>query len=246
MDFTATVKASGAYRNRFFDNASTRRVDRQQLATIVREWYPVTQAFCLGLLRYNALLSDLIETAPDVVSRTRIERACLVPVEIAAEEFGMGKHGVDGIHYQMFARLGEPLGISVGELQSHPRGTLPATRSLVDEIRSAFSSMLAGAACVRVVEGTAYNIVEAMDHMFGSATTDDGHRLFDERQMQYISLHLVIEKVHDEMSGSFIEDLVESDEDAEEFQDALVRIAGRFHRFWKAMDDAMCVSLQAT
>lgn len=227
------IMSTRAYNNSLFRIAAE-DPSAINLRTIVQEWYPVTQAFCLGLIGYNALFAREVAFS-EGGRRQALEEAFLVPLSIGAEEFGNGKFGSDGIHYRMFARLGEPLRIDLSELRARPYGSLPETRDLVKGIREAFSDLRKGAACIRVVEGTAYSIVEAMNYLFGSAKQEDGSPLFSRFQMEYITLHLEIEKEHDCIAGEFIGALCDTDEEKERVRTGIQEMCGLFGDFWEAL-----------
>lgn len=233
MDYRQT----GAFENAFF--AASRNGDCvSSPETIVLEWFPVTQAFCQGICKYLGVFLSAIQAGPPS-RRDRLEEAFLVPLQIASEEFGSGQHGVSGIHYRMFARLGEPLGIDPQALMAHPRGSLAATARLVDGIGNAFGELYIGASCIRVVEGTAYNIVEAMDHVFRRLETRDGRPMYSEDQLEYVTLHLEIEKEHDSMSSNFIDMLCDAPGLMDRVNEGVGLMSRLFADYWEAMADAV-------
>jgi hypothetical protein len=232
----SAIRSSGAHENSMF-RLAVEAPEAVDLRIIVREWYPVTQSFCLGLLTYNALFAREVSRSKRE-RRRALEEALLAPLEIGSGEFGMGKFGGEGIHYRMFARLGEPLGIELDELQATPYGTLPETRALVDGIETSFSDLYRGAACIRVVEGTAYSIVEAMDRFFSRATKENGKPLFSEYQTEYISLHLEIEKGHDCLATDFTKLLCETEEQEGQLRGGIRKMCSLFGGYWEALASA--------
>lgn len=228
------LKSTQAYKNSFFIHAEEHK-EQAELRVLLHEWYPVTQAFCLSLPGYSGLFANAISNASSLPEKTALEQAFLVVQEITAGEFGMGKRGVDGIHYRMFARLGEPLGITLDELQTHPDGQLPETQALVRGIRRSLGDLYHGAGCIRVVEGTAFNIVEAMDHLFKDRTREDGSPLFTEHQYEYITLHLWLEKEHDEITEDFMDKVVWNKATARRMEEGLTEMATLFGEYWEAL-----------
>lgn len=226
------ILRSRAYANEFFEAAS-RGARAEDVRTFILEWYPVTEAFCLALPRYTAVFADAIRAASGE-RRSRLEEAVRIPVEICAQELGLEGEDASGIHYRMFARLGEPLGLDLEFLRGRGDGTLPETRSLVSAIRECFEDLYEGAGCIRVVEATAYNIVEAMDRIFGRLRTDYGNPLYDERQLEYISLHLVIEKEHDSMTEDFLT-FADNEEEQRRVHKGAERISTRFGDYWDTL-----------
>src|ERR1017187_9511355 len=98
---------SRAHANSFFEWSGP-GVAHDRTRVLVRNWFPVTHAFCLSLPGYTALLArEVLKSSGK--HKQALEKALLVPMSICAGEFGMGSRGVDGMHYRMFARLGEPL-----------------------------------------------------------------------------------------------------------------------------------------
>lgn len=227
------ILATRACRNGFLGSAGP-SIDVDGLRRIVEEWFPVTFAFCTGVVRYAGLLSDRVYYGSQE-ARDQSEVALLMPLQVAAAEFGFGQHGSLGIHYRMFARLGEPLGLGMEDLLANRRGRLPETANLVDTIRSSFDSFVPGAACLRVVEGSAFTIVDMMDRVFAHQSTADGTPLFSDRQLEYIKLHIVLEKEHDIQSESFCSDLVKSSQDGPELDREVVRISDAFGKYWDAL-----------
>lgn len=214
--------------NRFFDMA--KRATPTNLELLVREWFPVTQAFCLGLWRYCALIAGQID-ASEGDRRTTLERAMLTPAAIAAEEFGSGRHGLSGIHYRMFSRLGEPFGISLEELRNN-EPQIEATKDLVAGINQSFNDLYLGAGCIRTVEASAYSIVEAMNYVF---TRSDYAGISDKLtsyELEYITLHLVIEKEHDDMTKDFIGFLAQEDEAIALINTSINNMDRLFGDFW--------------
>lgn len=226
-------QATAAYQNRFFRRAGD-AVAAEKICTLVRNWFPITQAFCQGLTVYCAQLVEAIRRT-DRERRCRLEAALLTPLAILAEEFGLGRHGVDGIHYRMFARLGEPLNMTLDALRNDGANRLAETRILVTGIEAAMQDVFAGAACIRVVEATAYNIVESFDKIFRFREGDDGSFLYSDHQLEYITLHLVLEKEHDSMSADFICTLRETDDDENRISAGIEHMCGLFGNYWEAM-----------
>jgi hypothetical protein len=227
------VRQTAAYRNQFFERASE-GTDVEGLRELCLEWYPITQAFCVALPGYVGVFASEAARA-EGAARDALEEAFLAPLAIAAGEFGMGLHGTDGIHYRMFARLAGPLGIPLSELRQRPRGTLPQTARLVDAIRDSLTDLYRGAGCIRVVEGTAYNIVEAMDRLFRPHVGLDSRPAFSEHEMEYITLHLELEKEHDCMAADFVDVLCDDPEQAERVDAAIVELANLFSEYWEAV-----------
>lgn len=227
------VKFSRAFWNNFFESAR-RAPAGADLAPLVREWYPVTEAFCLGLIDYTSVFAQAVR-ASSGIERDALEAAFLVPLSIGAEEFGLGKFGVHGIHYRMFARLGKPLGIELDALRRDDLDHLDETRSLVRTIRDSFESLLGGAACVRVVESTAYNIVEAMDHLCRAAKTLDGHPLYSEQDVEYVTLHLELEKEHDCLTEGFADACCRTEADREEVAERTADLCQAFGSYWDGL-----------
>ena len=228
------IKPTGAFNNSFF-RACRNMPERGVLSRLLPEWYAVTQAFCMGMQTYNALFVSEVLHCDEGPRRDALESAMLVSIAIGAGEFGMGRHGLDGIHYRMFARLGEPLGITLGDLRSHPVGTLPNTKRLVEGIRVALSDIYLGAGCVRVVEATAYQIVEAMDSLFRASR--EPH--FGGDHLQYISLHLELEKEHDSLADSFVALLGDTPERTVRIADGIQMLCGLFTDYWESVAQAV-------
>lgn len=227
------IGSTKAYNNTLFRLAGV-RAGEADLARIVREWYPVTQAFCLGLMAYNSVLAAFLLRSRGA-QREALEEAILVPIAIGAEEFGLGRSGAAGIHYRMFARLGEPLGISLDDLRMHSLGSLKATRRLAEGITESLNDPFLGAGCLRVVEATAYKIVEAMDYLFRAKKRPDGELLFSEYQLEYITLHLEIEKEHDALTTHFLESLCANEGERRTVEIGMTTICDLFGDFWEAL-----------
>ena len=214
----------------------SRRGDRvTSLEPLIREWFPVTRAFCLAVQRYTGVLAEECWKESGR-RRDELENALLEAVSISAGELGCGIHGIRGIHYHMFARLGERLGISLDELEKRPTGDLPETRSLIADIREAMQDPYKGAGCLRVVEGTAFNIVEAMDFLFRQGHDETGKPLFQAGEREYIDLHLELEKEHDEMTSKFVRLLSNTTERAQTIEASVETIGLRFAEFWRALE----------
>lgn len=227
------ILATRACRNEFLDSAGP-SISERGLRRIVEEWFPVTFAFCTGVVRYAGLLSDRVYHG-DPEARDQSEAALLMPLEVATAEFGFGQYGPLGIHYRMFARLGEPLGLGMEDLLANRRGHLPETANLVDTIRGSFDSFVPGAACLRVVEGSAFTIVDMMDRVFTHQAAVDGGPRFSDYQLEYIKLHIVLEKEHDIQSENFYSELVNSSQDGAELDREVVRISESFGKYWDAL-----------
>lgn len=227
------IKRSRAYSNSFFEK-SKHGADRESVALFIQNWFPVTQEFCLALLGYTGCFAGEILRSSGS-RRDALERAMLVPLAIGAGEFGIGRHDVNGIHYRMFARLGEPLGLTLEDLRRHPRGTIPETGRLVDGIEKALTDLYLGAGCLRVVEGTAYNIVDAMNRLFHPMKRSGGKPLYTEHQLEYITLHLELEKGHDSMANDFVEVLCDTLGHRARVNDGIKQMSELFGAYWEAM-----------
>lgn len=224
-----------AFNNRFFE-LSTRGININQAIVFIKEWYPVTEAFCLGLPSYVGLFADHI-LAADEERRDALEQAMLIPVAISSVELGGGGTGVQDIHFRMFARLGEPLGLTRNGLRSHARHPHPVTRQLVAGIRDSLADICKGAGCIRVVEGTAFRIVETMNALFRSVLSTNGVPVFSERDLEYITLHLEIEKGHDSMAADLISLLCATREEQEQVEDEISTMCRLFGEYWKTLAD---------
>jgi hypothetical protein len=223
------ITGTRAYKNQFFTLAQRSPV-LADLRAVICEWYPVTQAFCLNLQKYNALFAQEVLSSSGQ-RRKLLEEAMLTPIRIAAEEFGLGESGVGGIHYRMFARLAEPSGIDIDYLENHPLGHLTQTADLVSGICKSFEDLYLGAACLRVVEGTAYEIVRAMQFIFAPGC----NRSYSDFQLEYITLHLVIEKEHDSISSDFLALLSENESEARKIECGIEKMCGLFGNFWESL-----------
>ncbi len=230
---------SKAYTNSFFEK-SKNYGKHLRIDVIVKEWFPVTQAFCLALPSYTGLLTKQI-LASEGERRNILEEATLISLAIGSGEFSFGTHGLDGIHYRMFARLGEVLGLSLDDLRRHPRGTLVETGILVDAIQETLKDLYLGAGCIRVVEGTAYNIVDAMDRIFHPMKRLDGGPLFTEHQLEYITLHLKLEKDHNRMATDFANALCEMPEHRTTVDAGVEKMSKLFGNYWEALAQAVFV-----
>jgi hypothetical protein len=227
------ITQTSAYQNTFFDK-SENHLGLADVVFFIREWFPVTQAFCLASLGYMSVFAREIISSEEN-RRDMLEKAILVPIAIGTGEFEKGKGDVGGIHYRMFARLGEPVGLTIKELRHHPRGALIETGRLVDGIRETMGDLYLGAGCIRVVEATAYNIVEAMDRLFRPMRRQDGSPMYSERDLEYISLHLQREKGHNLMAESFAEALCETWEHRASMYAGIERMCGLFGDYWEAL-----------
>lgn len=226
------IAHSNAYDNGFFRQSYA--AEHANLACLIREWFPVTQAFCLAVPGYAALFtSEILKSRED--KREILENAILAPLMIGCGEFGMGGGGVDGIHYRMFARLGEPFGLALADLRRTPRGTLRETGRLVDGIKESLCNLYRGAGCLLVVESTAYNIVSAMHRLFAPLKQKDGSSLFTAHQLEYITLHLELEQQHARIAASFVEVLCDAPEVREMVDTEIERICALFGDYWDAL-----------
>ena len=222
---------SPANQNQFFTQA--RALASESAARIViNEWYRISEVFCLSIAEFAGTLAAVTrQEAGD--DRIRLEQAILVPMAIAAGEFGFGVHGVDGIHYNMFARLGRPLGIAPEDIRScEPE--LQETRDLVHTIREAFRDHLGAAACIHVVEGSAFQIVVAFESFFVELE-QSGEIILTDHDREYITLHLGIEKEHDAMATAMLDQLIRGQAATLQLRDKTRRIAEDFGRFWDAL-----------
>jgi hypothetical protein len=227
------ITQTSAYQNVFFER-SENHLGVADTVFFIREWFPVTQAFCLASLGYISLFAREIMSSEEN-RRDLLEKAILVPIAIGFGEFEKGEGDVRGIHYRMFARLGEPVGLTIKELRHHPHGTLIETGRLVDGIRETLGDLLLGAGCIRVVEATAYNIVNAMDRLFRPMKRQDGSPVYSEHDLEYISLHLQREKEHSFMAESFVEGLCETPENKERVDVGIEQMCKLFGDYWEAM-----------
>lgn len=227
------ITQTWAYWNAFFEK-SNHPIDFKGISLLVKEWFPVTQAFCLGLPGYISIIAKEIMGSAGR-RREALEKAILVPLVISGGELGMGVSGVNGFHYRMFARLGGPLGLKLDDLHQCPRGTLAETGMLVDGIRETLSDLYLGAGCIRVVEGTAYKIVEAMDRLLRPMKQPNGELLYTEDQLEYITLHLELEKEHDPMAADFIEALCGTPEQRTKVDAGIDQMCQLFGDFWERM-----------
>lgn len=230
------IKNSCAYSNSFFTDADE-NVSPKALQMILKNWFPITQIFALNLPRYTALFAEEIRETSGR-RRDALEKAMLIPLAICAGEYGIGM-STPGIHYRMFARLADPLGLTIDDLRQNTHGTMPETARLVDAIENALNDLCQGAGCIRVVEGTAYNIVEAMDKIFRPMKQTNGTSLFNDFQMEYITLHLEIEKEHDTMSADLIEALCYEPARRARVENGIKELSVLFGDYWEAM--AKCV-----
>lgn len=226
------IKSSAAYTNSFFTEADE-NISSDEIRFILKNWFPVTQIFALSLPRYTALFAEEIRETSGR-RRDALEKAMLIPLAICAGEYGIGMP-MPGIHYRMFTRLGEPLGLTIDDLRQVARGTMPETARLVDGVEQALGDLCRGAGCIRVVEGTAYNIVEAMDKIFRPMKRADGSHLFNDHQMKYITLHLEIEKEHDTMSADLIEALCHEPSRCARVEEGIQELCVLFGDYWEAM-----------
>ncbi|MDT5061147.1 MAG: hypothetical protein QOH63_1606 [Acidobacteriota bacterium] len=227
------LEGTKAYSNSFFEKSKSKN-NYTRIDLVVREWFPITQAFCLSLPSYVALITKEIQEN-EGERRDALEQASLVPIAIGAGEFGFGTRGLNSIHYRMFARLGEPLGLNLNDLRQTPRGTLVETGLLVDAINETLSDLYFGAGCIRVVEGIAYNIVDAMNHLFRPMMRSNSEPLFTEHQLEYITLHLRLERDHDYMAGTFIETLGDTPEHQASIAAGVEKISHLFGNYWEAL-----------
>jgi hypothetical protein len=230
------IRTSQAYSNCFFEAAAV-QFTPQDLRTFVREWYPVTQAFCLGLPGYTAVFAHAVLEATGE-RRSRLEEAIRVPAQICAEELGLEGKDAEGIHYRMFARLGDPLGLELEDLRLESDGTIKETRALVSGIRECLQDLYLGAGCIRVVEATAYNIVQAMDRVFRPLCQASGDSLYADYQLEYISLHLVIEKEHDAMTQDFLA-FAETDEERARIHEGAQRMSILLGDYWEKLAEVV-------
>jgi hypothetical protein len=224
------VEESPAYDNGFFRLAADLR-SRVRLTPFVREWFPVTYTYSSSLLRYVSRLVESVRASP-VADRARLDRALLIPLRLATEEFGSGASGIEAIHYRMFARLGEPLQIEIEDLLAHPHGQINATRELCQGIEQEFDEIYSGAGCIRVVECTAYNICIAMRNLF---CRDSLKESFRSNHLQYIRLHLGTELGHGRLSEEFAELLCSSEEANKRVNEASKRIGELFGQYWERL-----------
>jgi len=237
-----TPEFGKAHHNRFFRKAGD-IADAHQLRFVAMEWFPVTEAFCTGLLGYLGTLHSELRTSAK--RRTALEVAALTPIAIASEEFSGGRGGLGGMHYRMFARLGERLGLDIERLRRNPDERMPQTRALVHGIEESMQNVYLGAGCIRVVEGTAYDIVEAFDRAFRPEGANGREITFTDYEREYITLHLVLEKEHDTMSDDFVEALCDTDEQRARVCEGIERMSRLFGDYWEAMADAVFSSAVA-
>ncbi len=229
------IQQTKAYRNAFFKLHETLPT-KTGLRLLVQNWFPVTHAFCLSTLIYNGVLAKHILKYNEKTTGS-LEQALLATLQIGGGEFAFGAKGLGAVHYRLFARLAQPLGLDFDDLRQTPFGTLPETRDLVNGIRSALSSVFFGAGCIRVVEATAYNIVEAMDRIFRGISDSANRPLFTDWHLEYITLHLELEKEHDSISTDFLTYVVQNDEQQKRVDDGISQISFLFGRFWERLDE---------
>lgn len=226
------IETSTAFANRFFEVANP-LISVESTIAFIRNWFPITRAFALALPAYTALMAERLKHARGA-DREALEAGMIVPLAICAGEYGVAMPS-PGIHYLLFAELAEPFGVSVEDLLDTPRGTTPETAALVDAVEDSLRDLAKGAACIRVVEKTAFNIVYAMNKIFRPLRAADGKPLLSKEQMAYISMHLVIEKVHEKITVDFVDLLRRQDSAfAARMDREIERLCGMFGEFWEA------------
>ena len=208
---TDQIHASGAYRNRFFERCrAIERISPEAVRPYAQNWYFVTKHFALAALDYTHVLGTWLrnETGKPV-EKELILRALLQSLQIISQDFGLGLEdlgnpvGSQGIHYVLFGDMVKRLGIYRQELDLHIIQDIelfePETCALINEMKIHFQDPVRGAAVFRVVEGIAYNIVDSMLPLFLTIERD-GVKLYTPEELTYITLHLEIERIHDEQS----------------------------------------------
>lgn len=109
----------------------------------------------------------------------------------------------------------------------------------MDGIEETLADPYLGAGCIRVVEGTAYNIVAAMYQLCSAITWPDGKPVYTTRQMEYITLHMELEKEHDVMAAEFVELLCDTLEHRSRINAGIERMCGLFGEYWEAVAEAV-------
>lgn len=229
------VESSSAFENEFFALCRAKTLPKD-LDSFVRNWFAVTQAFSLGALEYLGVVAKLRRTAPPP-EWPRLEEALTIAIDIGAGEFGFGRQGRLGIHFNLFARLAEPLGFSCDDLHVCPRGTVPETAALVDWFSEAFLSPFSGAGVLRVVERTAFKIVQAMDVLFTSQVVGARSVRWSKEQRRYIDLHLTLEPQHARVVEELVKQLSLGQLQKAEIEESTARTCTLFGRFWLRMSD---------
>lgn len=234
---------SGAYHNTFFAHATTcQAIPVDQLRFLCRNWYEITKNFGLSLTLYPPVLARSILAEPQARRRQQLEEALLQVVRISSNDLGLGlgqfqnPTGVRGIHYKLFADMVKPI-MSERELeQSSAHPLLSAeTRAITKSLWQMFAMLTGGAAALRVVEETAFNIVSAFLSLF-LAAEHNSNRVFTKEDLLYITLHLKIEQQHAVQSTDIASLVGQNRATRRQIEEEALQLARLFTAFWTVMD----------
>lgn len=247
QSLSEVIRASGAYNNRFFDRCkATRQIEAKKLLTYSTNWYYVTKCFALNGFRYLEYLAGELHLALDPTDKMHLRSALQQATSIIANDLGLGLDhcgnpaGPQGIHYVLFGHMVEELGIDFDELdrdvlwQSH-RILEEETNVIRQFLHEKFAD-LTGAACLRVIEEIAFNIVDSMLPLYSGAVFPDGRLVYlDRKELLYITLHLQIEKSHAEQSDGIIGETALDRNSQTKIRETVTELSTLFAKFWEKM-----------
>ena len=199
-----------------------------------QQWFPVVEEFCLSAAEYPGVVVNEIRIG-NWEERVAFEKILQHATMIAADDLGLSRGALEGCmghtHFRLFESMCERLGFVSGAQLL----LLPETIQLCKNIRNLFGTVTGGVAVFSVIESYAHKIFEHQLPLFLAAKRD-GVKVYNESELDYITLHLKIEDEHAAESKILVDLLLKSGTKSKSLEKHIGILTTHFDDYWTAIE----------